>query len=73
MTDCAVPSRLALILERLVRSARSVVGRLVLSLDVFVSFDEGKRATLLSLEGEDIEGFSTAIAVFNSSFLAEGE
>jgi len=42
-------------------------------LDVFVSFDEGKRATLLSLEAEDIEGFSTAIAVFNSSFMAEGE
>jgi hypothetical protein len=39
-----------------------VVGRLVLSLDVFVSFDEGKGATLLSLEAEDIEGFSTAMA-----------
>jgi hypothetical protein len=73
VTNCAVPGRLALILEKLVRSTRSVVGRLVGSLDVFVSFGEGKGATLLSLDAEDIEGFSTAIAIFNSSFLAEDE
>lgn len=73
MIDCAVPGRLALILEKLARSAGSVVGRLVLSLDVFVSFDEGKGTTFLFLEAEDIEGVSTAIAMFNSSFLAEGE
>ena len=59
-------------LEKLVRSARSVVGRLVLSLDVFAS-DEGKGTTLFFLEGEDTEGVSTAIAMLNSSFLTEGE
>jgi hypothetical protein len=50
-----------------------VVGRLVLSLDVFASFDEGKGTALFFLEGEDTEGVSTAIAMLNSSFLTEGE
>ena len=73
MNDCAAPDRLSLILEKLVRSVRSVAGRLILTLDFSVSFVGGKGTNLLSPETEDIEYVSVVMAIFNSSYLSEGE